>query len=164
MLLPVTWFCISHQFFGDRLSNILFIQSQLKICKGISYAAVAAHADKSGRRKLAAMLVEHEPRSSKQVSFFFNLFLSMSFSELIWLFLPYMYIKSKAAIIYWLDVIRPERRTCLILLGNFCTSINILIFSDSSLAKHWGRRFCSREVYGKWWHGSCLSCSVPYLE
>lgn len=41
---------------------------QLKLCKGISYAAVAAHADKSGRRKLAAMLVEHEPRSTKQVS------------------------------------------------------------------------------------------------
>lgn len=40
---------------------------KLKFCKGISYAAVAAHADKSGRRKLAAMLVEHEPRSSKQV-------------------------------------------------------------------------------------------------
>ncbi|KAI8012268.1 Protein VACUOLELESS1 [Camellia lanceoleosa] len=40
---------------------------KLKICKSISYAAVAAHADKSGRRKLAAMLVEHEPRSSKQV-------------------------------------------------------------------------------------------------
>ncbi|GAV88113.1 Vps16_C domain-containing protein/Vps16_N domain-containing protein [Cephalotus follicularis] len=40
---------------------------KLKLCKAISYAAVAAHADKSGRRKLAAMLVEHEPRSSKQV-------------------------------------------------------------------------------------------------
>ncbi|XP_077252312.1 vacuoleless1 (VCL1) [Tasmannia lanceolata] len=40
---------------------------KLKLCKGISYAAVAAHADKSGRRKLAAMLVEHEPHSSKQV-------------------------------------------------------------------------------------------------
>ncbi|XP_040992233.1 protein VACUOLELESS1 [Juglans microcarpa x Juglans regia] len=40
---------------------------KLKLCKGISYAAVAAHADKNGRRKLAAMLVEHEPRSSKQV-------------------------------------------------------------------------------------------------
>ncbi|QCD82512.1 hypothetical protein DEO72_LG2g2851 [Vigna unguiculata] len=39
---------------------------KLKLCKGISYAAVAAHADKSGRRKLAALLVEHEPRSSKQ--------------------------------------------------------------------------------------------------
>ncbi|PNX69531.1 vacuolar sorting-associated protein 16, partial [Trifolium pratense] len=39
----------------------------LKLCKGISYAAVAAHADKNGRRKLAALLVEHEPRSSKQV-------------------------------------------------------------------------------------------------
>ncbi|KAF4373221.1 hypothetical protein F8388_010477 [Cannabis sativa] len=40
---------------------------KLRICRGISFAAVAAHADKSGRRKLAAMLVEHEPRSSKQV-------------------------------------------------------------------------------------------------
>ncbi|XP_059431265.1 protein VACUOLELESS1 [Corylus avellana] len=40
---------------------------KLKLCKGISYAAVAAHADKNGRRRLAAMLVEHEPRSSKQV-------------------------------------------------------------------------------------------------
>ncbi|XP_065851815.1 protein VACUOLELESS1 [Euphorbia lathyris] len=40
---------------------------KLKLSKGISYAAVAAHADKSGRRKLAAMLVENEPRSSKQV-------------------------------------------------------------------------------------------------
>ncbi|XP_042011014.1 protein VACUOLELESS1-like [Salvia splendens] len=40
---------------------------KLKICKGISYAAVAAHADKRGRRKLAAMLVEHELCSSKQI-------------------------------------------------------------------------------------------------
>ncbi|EOX93144.1 Vacuoleless1 (VCL1) isoform 3 [Theobroma cacao] len=39
---------------------------KLRLCRGISYAAVAAHADKNGRRKLAAMLVEHEPRSSKQ--------------------------------------------------------------------------------------------------
>ncbi|KAF3443568.1 hypothetical protein FNV43_RR13255 [Rhamnella rubrinervis] len=39
---------------------------KLKLCKGISYAAVAAHADKMAR-KLAALLVEHEPRSSKQV-------------------------------------------------------------------------------------------------
>ncbi|XP_028054865.1 protein VACUOLELESS1-like [Camellia sinensis] len=37
---------------------------KLKIYRSISYAAVAAHADKSGRCKLAAMLVEHEPRSS----------------------------------------------------------------------------------------------------
>ncbi|GAB2222949.1 hypothetical protein Droror1_Dr00017081 [Drosera rotundifolia] len=40
---------------------------KLKLSKSISYAAVAEHADKSGRRKLAAMLIEHEPRSSKQV-------------------------------------------------------------------------------------------------
>ena len=40
---------------------------QLKLCKGIDYARVAEHADKSGRRKLAAALVEHEPCPSKQV-------------------------------------------------------------------------------------------------
>ncbi|EPS58224.1 hypothetical protein M569_16591, partial [Genlisea aurea] len=39
---------------------------KLRTCKGISYAAVAAHADKIGRRKLAALLVQHELRSSKQ--------------------------------------------------------------------------------------------------
>lgn len=51
----------------EQLLNYASFDSQLKMCKGISYAAVAAHADKNGRRKLAAMLVEHEPRSSKQV-------------------------------------------------------------------------------------------------
>ncbi|XP_072968310.1 protein VACUOLELESS1 isoform X2 [Typha angustifolia] len=40
---------------------------KLQLCKGISYAAVAAHADNIGRQKLAALLVDHEPRSSKQV-------------------------------------------------------------------------------------------------
>nr|CAD1823793.1 unnamed protein product [Ananas comosus var. bracteatus] len=40
---------------------------KLKLCKGISYAAIAAHADNSGRRKLAAMLVNHELQPSKQV-------------------------------------------------------------------------------------------------
>ncbi|KAM0858443.1 hypothetical protein ACQ4PT_047830 [Festuca glaucescens] len=40
---------------------------KLRLCKGISYAAVAAHADNSGRRKLAAMLVDHESQSSKQI-------------------------------------------------------------------------------------------------
>lgn len=53
------------------ISKMLFLEFQLRLCKGISYAAVAAHADKNGRRKLAAMLVEHEPRSSKQVCNFF---------------------------------------------------------------------------------------------
>ncbi|KAL3821342.1 hypothetical protein ACJIZ3_007247 [Penstemon smallii] len=49
-------------------ANLLdIILNKLKICKGISYAAVASHADKIGRRKLAAMLVEHEPHSSKQI-------------------------------------------------------------------------------------------------
>ncbi|KAL7610500.1 hypothetical protein Lser_V15G12935 [Lactuca serriola] len=40
---------------------------KLKLCRSISYAIVAAHADQTSRRKLAAMLVEHEPLSSKQV-------------------------------------------------------------------------------------------------
>ncbi|KNA23358.1 hypothetical protein SOVF_025500 [Spinacia oleracea] len=44
-----------------------FLLDKLKLCKGIDYARVAEHADKSGRRKLAASLVEHEPCSSKQV-------------------------------------------------------------------------------------------------
>lgn len=62
---------------------------QLKLSKGISYAAVAAHADKNGRRKLAAMLVEHEPRSSKQVLFssiylFFKIFLPCFLSFIPW--------------------------------------------------------------------------------
>ncbi|XP_073138989.1 protein VACUOLELESS1 isoform X2 [Henckelia pumila] len=48
-------------------SLLQILLDKLKICKGISYAAVAAHADKSGRRKLAAMLVEDEPHSSKQI-------------------------------------------------------------------------------------------------
>lgn len=40
---------------------------KLKLCKGISYVTIATHADKSGRRRLAAMLADHELRSSKQV-------------------------------------------------------------------------------------------------
>jgi hypothetical protein len=54
----------------NATSEMMFFKLQLKLCKGISYAAVAAHADRSGRRKLAAMLVDHEPHSSKQVFFF----------------------------------------------------------------------------------------------
>ncbi|XP_074280336.1 protein VACUOLELESS1 [Silene latifolia] len=46
------------------LSSLL---EKLKLCKGIDYARVAEHADKSNRRNLAAALVEHEPCSSKQV-------------------------------------------------------------------------------------------------
>lgn len=55
---------------SSAISDINLLETlleKLKLCKGISYAAVAAHADKNGRRKLAAMLVENEPRSSKQV-------------------------------------------------------------------------------------------------
>lgn len=63
------WFII---IVPNGMSQMMFFEFQLKLCKGISFAAVAAHADKSGRRKLAAMLVEHEPRSTKQVIFFLH--------------------------------------------------------------------------------------------
>ncbi|KAK6157102.1 hypothetical protein DH2020_011350 [Rehmannia glutinosa] len=63
------WTCtkISASAVIPDVSLLEILLDKLKICKGISYAAVAAHADKSGRRKLAAMLVEHEPRSAKQI-------------------------------------------------------------------------------------------------
>ncbi|GER53384.1 vacuolar protein sorting-associated protein [Striga asiatica] len=63
------WTCtkISASAAVPDVSLLEILLDKLKVCKGISYAAVAAHADKSGRRKLAAMLVEHEPRSSKQI-------------------------------------------------------------------------------------------------
>lgn len=54
------------------ISETAVSEFQLKLCKGISYAAVAAHVDSIGRWKLAAMLVDYEPHSSKQV--FFNSF------------------------------------------------------------------------------------------
>ncbi|KAL6570743.1 vacuolar protein sorting-associated protein 16 [Orobanche gracilis] len=63
------WACtkISASTVTPDASLLEILLDKLKICKGISYAAVAAHADKIGRRKLAVMLVEHEPRSSKQI-------------------------------------------------------------------------------------------------
>lgn len=63
------WACskISASLVISDATLLEILLDKLKLCKGISYAAVAAHADKNGRRKLAAMLVEHEPRSSKQV-------------------------------------------------------------------------------------------------
>ncbi|KAI3908198.1 hypothetical protein MKW98_029499 [Papaver atlanticum] len=51
----------------DDAALLEMLLDKLKLCKGISYPAVATQADKSGRRKLAATLVEHEPRLSKQV-------------------------------------------------------------------------------------------------
>lgn len=66
-------------YIGNDCSTISNVLSpvQLKLCKGISYAAVAAHADKNNRRKLAAMLIEHEPRPSKQVGMALQLFLCL---------------------------------------------------------------------------------------
>lgn len=40
---------------------------KLKACSGISYAAVAANANKKGRHKLAALLLDYELQSSKQI-------------------------------------------------------------------------------------------------
>ncbi|KAI0515930.1 hypothetical protein KFK09_008601 [Dendrobium nobile] len=51
----------------DDAALLEILLDKLKLCKGISYAAIAAHADNNGRRKLAAMLVDHEPLSSKKV-------------------------------------------------------------------------------------------------
>jgi len=39
----------------------------IRLRKGISYAAVAAHADNCDWRRLAAMLVDHELQSSKRI-------------------------------------------------------------------------------------------------
>jgi hypothetical protein len=46
----------------------MFFLLQLRLCKGISYVAVAAHANNSGRQRLAAMLIDYESQSSKQAS------------------------------------------------------------------------------------------------
>ncbi|ONK69968.1 uncharacterized protein A4U43_C05F28830 [Asparagus officinalis] len=51
----------------DDIALLDILLEKLKLCKDISYAAIAGHADKSGRRKLAAMLVDHEPRAVEQV-------------------------------------------------------------------------------------------------
>lgn len=72
-VINVLFYC----FFFIAYNFFFFFSFQLKICKGISYAAVAAHAEKCDRRKLAAMLVDHEPLSSKQVVLMidFNLYI-----------------------------------------------------------------------------------------
>lgn len=63
------WACAKITAASTVQDNILLelLLEKLKACKGIAYAAVAAHADRKGRRKLATSLLEHEPRSSEQV-------------------------------------------------------------------------------------------------
>ncbi|CAH1449031.1 unnamed protein product [Lactuca virosa] len=46
---------------------LMLLSLKFYLIRSISYAAVVAHADQTSRRKLAGMLVEHEPLSSKQV-------------------------------------------------------------------------------------------------
>ncbi|PKU79452.1 hypothetical protein MA16_Dca000797 [Dendrobium catenatum] len=61
----------------DDAALLEILLDKLKLCKGISYAAIAAHADNSGRRKLAAMLVDHEPLSSKKVLKFLEVLIAL---------------------------------------------------------------------------------------
>ncbi|KAL5731811.1 vacuolar protein sorting-associated protein 16 [Ranunculus cassubicifolius] len=68
-LVMMHWACatITSSIATNDASLLEMLLDKLGTAKGISFAAIAAHADNSGRRKLAAMLVEHEPLSSKQV-------------------------------------------------------------------------------------------------
>lgn len=113
-----------------------FFSFQLKICKGISYAAVAAHAEKCDRRKLAAMLVDHEPLSSKQVVLMidFNLYI-------FWRNVSMLYFSCK---------IRNSKFYAFIRVG-------------STSPKHWRRRYGIDKGNWKWWYGSCLPCYFSYL-
>lgn len=106
---------------------------QLKLCKGISYAGVAAHADKNGRRKLAAMLVEHEPRSSKQV------FIFRPWTP------PLPCQKWKGGICGSIEYTHDS------------------FTSGASPFKHRRGRYSFDEGDWKWWYWPCLSCSVSYL-
>lgn len=121
---------------------------QLRLCKGISYAAVAAHADKSGRRKLAAMLIEHEPRSSKQVTF--HLFYYHYYSKI---------LKSPV------DSICRFTWGKRLLLQEFLSKFNSfnLSTSGSSIVKHRRGRYSIDEGHWKWRHRLYLSCFVSYL-
>ena len=49
---------------SDLLSSLL---RKLSVCPGLSFAAIAADAHSMGRARLAALLLDHEPRSSEQV-------------------------------------------------------------------------------------------------
>ncbi|XP_057532014.1 protein VACUOLELESS1 [Amaranthus tricolor] len=68
-LVIMHWACtkITSSLAMSDTALLSLLLDKLKLCKGIDYARVAEHADKSGRRKLAAALVEHEPCPSKQV-------------------------------------------------------------------------------------------------
>lgn len=165
----------SHSTLSCCHSKSLFLSSfffflgrfQLKICKGISYAAVAAHADKNGRRKLAAMLVEHEPRSSKQVFFFFFFFFASSILSLENVFqcgVPVVPICC-----FLLNILFQETNESRDIYGTkiikvWCCYFDPCVqFLGSSTSKHWGRRYSSDKGNWKWWHWSCLPCVVSYL-
>lgn len=59
-----------------RMASVIVFSCklQLKVCPGISYATVAADAHRNGRQKLAALLLDYEPRASEQVNFEFSRF------------------------------------------------------------------------------------------
>ncbi len=50
----------------EALQNIIY--GKLKHCENISYADIASAADLAGRRRLAIMLLDFEPRAADQVS------------------------------------------------------------------------------------------------
>ncbi|KAL2623066.1 hypothetical protein R1flu_003271 [Riccia fluitans] len=65
----IHWACTKIAAASDVPDNLLLemLVEKLKECPMISYAVVAANAHRKGRRKLAAMLLDYEPRSSEQV-------------------------------------------------------------------------------------------------
>ncbi|KAG6541575.1 hypothetical protein Mapa_017028 [Marchantia paleacea] len=65
----IHWACSKIAAASDVPDGVLLdmLVEKLKVCPMISYAAVAANAHRKGRRKLAALLLDYEPRSSEQV-------------------------------------------------------------------------------------------------
>lgn len=65
----VHWACTKIIASSDVPDAILLdvLLEKLKVCPGISYATVAADAHRNGRQKLAALLLDYEPRASEQV-------------------------------------------------------------------------------------------------
>ncbi|KAG0558247.1 hypothetical protein KC19_10G014100 [Ceratodon purpureus] len=65
----VHWACTKIIASSDVPDSVLLelLLEKLKACPGISYATVAADAHRNGRQKLAALLLDYEPRASEQV-------------------------------------------------------------------------------------------------
>lgn len=139
---------------------------QLKLCKGISYAAVAAHADKNGRRRLAAMLVEHEPRSSKQVCNFTFIWITLNGKHSwgnVFIFLVFSLLHFISYAMFWTSSLPPQEKLYLSIFWNFIIYSLWFLPSGPSSFKHRRGRYSFDEGNWKWWYGPCLSCFVSYL-